>query len=180
MCRLFTLFTMVLALSFASCQGNQKKAQSEGTETATKAEVAVMTPDKVLAEAANLVGQEVSIKGTVDHVCRHGGKKCKISANGATLKIMAGGDIKVFDKELIGSEIIVKGIVKENKMTKEMIAEQEKALKDTAAKAEKAEAKEHCSQSMQGLEAMKKWMADNNKDYYPIYVIAGTSYTKAN
>ena len=179
MCRLFTLVTLMLALSFASCQGNQKKAQNESTETAAKT-VTVLTPDKVLADAASLVGQEIEIKGTVDHVCRHGGKKCKMSANGSTIKIMAGGEIKEFDKALIGTEIIVKGTVTENKITKEMIAEQETALKEAAAKAEKEEVKEHCSSSMQNVEAMKQWMTDNNKDYYPVYVISGTSFKKAN
>ena len=176
--RLFTFFTMAMALTFVSCQGNQKKTQAEEAQKEVKVETVVMTPEKVMEEGAALVGQEVSIKGTVEHVCQHGGKKCRLAGTteGAWIQVMARGEIKQFPKELIGSEIIVKGTVKERQITKEMVAEQEQATKAALDKAETKEAKEHCSSSMGNVEKMKQWMVDNNKDYYAVYFVEGVSF----
>ena len=180
MCRIITFLTMAMALTFVSCQGNQKKVQAEEAKAEVKVEAAVLTPEKVMAEGATLVGKEVSIKGTVNHVCRHGGKKCRLAGTteGAWVQVMARGEIKEFAKELIGSEIVVKGTVKERKITKEMVAEQEKAAKSAMEKAETKEAKHMCSHSMGNVEKMKQWMADNNKDYYAVYFVEGVSFEK--
>ena len=180
MCKLFTFLTLAVALSFASCQGNQKKAQAEEAVAEVKSEAVVLTPEKVIADGATLVGQEVEIKGTVNHVCRHGGKKCRLAGTteGAWIQVMARGEIKEFAKELIGTEIVVKGTVKERQITKEMVAEQEKSVKEAMDKAENDEAKAHCSSSMGNVEKMKQWMADNNKDYYAVYFVEGVSFEK--
>ena len=178
MCRLFTFFTLAVALTFASCQSGQKKAQAEEAVAEVKVETVVMTPEKVLAEGATLVGQEVQIKGTVDHVCHHGGKKCRLAGTteGAWIQVMARGEIKQFAQELVGSEIVVKGTVKERQITKEMVAEQEASVKAAMEKADNKEAKAHCSNSMGNVKEMKQWMLDNNKDFYPVYFVEGVSF----
>ena len=178
MCKLFTFITMTLALTFVSCQGNQKKAHAEEAKAEVKVEAAVVTPEKVMEEGATLVGQEVLVKGTVNHVCHHGGKKCRLAGTteGAWIQVMARGEIKQFPQDLIGSEIVVKGTVKERKITKEMVEGQEKAAKEAMSKAETEEAKQHCSSSMGNVEKMKQWMADNNTDHYSVYFVEGVSY----
>ncbi len=65
------------------------------------------------ANADKYVDKEVEIKGIVDHVCKHGGKKI--------LLVSDDGDIHVFSKErfnedLVGSELIVKGKVIEKRI----------------------------------------------------------------
>ena len=171
---------MALALTLASCQGNQKKAQAEEAQAEVKSEAAVVTPEKVMEEGATLVGQEVMVKGTVNHVCHHGGKKCRLAGTteGAWIQVMARGEIKEFAQDLVGTEIIVKGTVKERKITKEMVEGQEKAAKEAMAKAETNEAKQHCSSSMGNVEKMKQWMADNNKDHYSVFFVEGVSFEK--
>ena len=180
MCRLFTFLSFVMALTFASCQGNQKKAQAEEAKAEVKTATTVVTPEKVMEDGATLVGKEVAVKGTVNHVCRHGGKKCRLAGTteGAWIQVMARGEIKEFAKELIGSEIVVKGTVKERKITKEMIEGQEKAAKEAMAKAETKEAKKHCSSSMGNVEKMKQWMAEHNTDHYSVYFVEGVSFEK--
>ena len=186
MCRLFTLCTLALAFTLASCQGNQKKAQTEETAAEVKTATAIVTPEKVMNEGASLVNQEVFIEGTVTHVCRHGGKKCSLAGTteGAFVQIMARGEIAKFEDELIGTAIKVKGTVKERRITKEMVAEQEKATQETMDQAEKSDAenknevKAHCSHSMHNINTMKQWMTDNNKEYYPVYFVEGVSFEK--
>lgn len=180
MCRLFTFLTVAIALTFASCQGNQKKTQTEDVKSEVKTEAAVVTPEKVMEEGATLIDQEVLIKGTVNHVCHHGGKKCRLAGTteGAWVQVMARGEISAFEQELVGSDIIVKGTVKERRITKEMVEEQEKAVQEAMNNAENKEAKAHCSSSMGNVAKMKQWMADNNKDYYSVYFVEGVSFEK--
>ena len=185
MFKLLTLFTLMLALSFSSCQNKQQTTEKEGTEKSccssqseAKIEKKAFTPEKLMAEGASLVGQQIKIQGTVSHVCKHGGKKCFLTSEDseAGVQVMAGGDIAAFDKELIGSDIVVKGTVKERRVTKDQIAEQENALKEAVKKADSKEKSEHCSHSMQNVDKMKQWITDNSKDYYPVYFVEGISY----
>ena len=183
MCKLLSLFTLMLALSFSSCQNKQQTTEKEGTEKSccssqAKAEKEAFTPEKLMAKGASLIGQEIQIQGTVSHVCKHAGKKCFLTSedSDAAVQVMAGGEIAAFDKELIGSDIVVKGKVQERRITKDQIAEQENALKEAVEKADSKEKSEHCSHSMQNVSKMKQWMADNSKDYYPVYFVEGLSY----
>ena len=177
--KFITILTLALAISLTSCNNAQKQGQEKEVAAAKAAEV--LTPEKVCADGAKMVGQEIEIKGTVTHVCRHAGKKCSLVGENQDLfvQVMAGKKIGSFSADLVGSEIMVKGIVKENRITKETIAQQEEAVKAAAEKAEKAdnkEVKKHCSHSMHNVNKMKQWMADNAKEYYPIYFIEGISF----
>ena len=176
------VLTLALAISLTSC--NSEKKQNQANEAATEIVAKVLTPEQVSADGAKLVDQEIEIKGTVTHVCKHAGRKCSIVGENddVFVQVMAGKKIGSFSADLIGSSIIVKGIVKERRITKETIAEQEAAVKEAAAKAEKAnnaEGKKHCSHSMHNVNTMKQWMTDHAKDYYPIYFVEGISFKVA-
>lgn len=178
MCKFLTVFAVMLALSFSACQNKQKADAEAGTEksccssAAAKAEGQAYSPEKLLADGGSLVDKQVELRGTVSHVCKHAGKKCFLYGENpdVTIQVMAGGDIASFDKELIGSEITVKGVVKEHRIQKEAIEQQEKAVKEGCTQMER------CSHVMSNVKQMKQWMADNGKDYYPIYYVDGTHY----
>lgn len=182
MCKFLTLFVMMVALSFSACQSKQKTGSEDAAEksccssAAVKAEAKAYTPDKLLADGGSLVDKEVEIRGTVSHVCKHAGKKCFLYGENpdVSIQVMANGDIDSFDKELIGSEISVKGVVKEHRIQKNAIEEQEKAVKEEMAK-EGCEM-ERCSHVMSNVNQMKEWMASNGKDYYPVYYVDGVHY----
>lgn len=103
------LFVITL---FVACQNGEKKATDNNDEANT--EVSMETPKVDLKEfysiAADNVDKEVITQGIVDHVCRHGGKKLFLVADDADLHI--DGEER-FDENLTGSEIVVKGIVRE-------------------------------------------------------------------
>ena len=88
---------------------------------------------------------------------------------------MAGGDIKAFDKKQIGQEIRVKGIVKEHRIQKEAIEKQEKSVTEEMSQ-EGCTEMERCKSVMSNVKQMKRWMADNEKDYYPVYYVDGQHY----
>jgi len=81
--------------------------------TATTDKITVVKPDNFQDMAADLVGKEVEIEGMVVHVCKHGGKKMFIIGENpdVSVKITASDKVSVFEPELEGSTVHVKGIV---------------------------------------------------------------------
>jgi hypothetical protein len=68
---LFSLF----ALFLFSC-GNNPKGQEQPATAAPEAETLVYSVDELYENAADVVDKEVIVKGTVMHVCQHGGQRC--------------------------------------------------------------------------------------------------------
>ena len=61
-------------------------------------------------KAADFIDKEVKVAGIVDHVCKHGGKKLFLVNDDADVHVES--DTR-FDDALIGSEVIVTGVVRE-------------------------------------------------------------------
>lgn len=106
------VFLFVLALAVAGC-ANQKK------ETAVEAEpeAVVLSVDELMDQAETLAGSEVTVKGTVMHVCQHGGQRCFLMGSGEEIiiRVEASEEIGTFSQEQMGSELEVVGIFKEVK-----------------------------------------------------------------
>ena len=105
---------IVLSIVLFSC-GNQK-SQNQSAENVEK-EVVVITVDELYQNASDLADSEVMVKGTVMHVCQHGGQRCFLmgSNEDINIRIEAGEKIGAFSQELMGSELEVVGILKEVK-----------------------------------------------------------------
>ena len=105
------LLIFIITTLLISCKTENKK-----TEEVTTLEV-VGTPILALGEfdtkAAEFVNKEVKVQGIVDHVCKHGGKKI--------LLVTDAGDVHVFSEErfdeaLMGNEVMVTGVVLEERI----------------------------------------------------------------
>lgn len=165
------LSLLFLACVFLACGNKQKQEQ-----TASQPEVVVFTVDNLIPVAEENKDQEVLVSGIVTHVCKHSGQKCFIVGDddNFSLRIEAKGDIGSFDQELIGSTIRVKGILKEQlRLTAEELDEKEK---ETLAKKESGEDEETCNTELNSIAGWRKWMQDNNKNYYAIYYVEGKTY----
>jgi len=110
------LFLSALVLSISCVDSNKKDNKTEAS-TIESTETTIEKPVLALADfdvtAAKWVNKEVQVKGIVDHVCKHGGKKL--------LLVNDNGDVHIesetrFDDALIGDEITLTGIVKEFKV----------------------------------------------------------------
>ncbi|WP_418895463.1 hypothetical protein [Limibacterium fermenti] len=173
------LITMaVMSLFLASCgNATQKKtSDAEQTETAAVSDLTVYELDSLLAHAEDFVGQTVKVRGHVTHTCKHSGKRCFLAGNdeNASLRVEAGGEIGGFNRELVGSELEIKGIVRERKLTQEYINQYEKDVE--AQKIEEDGSAETCKAELNNIESMRQWMNANNKEYYPIYYMDGEDY----
>lgn len=69
----------------------------------------------LLENTADYAGSVISVSGTVNHVCKHGGKKLFIMGDDpeGRFKITAGESVGAFEVELEGSTITVTGVVEE-------------------------------------------------------------------
>lgn len=202
--KLSAVLLMTAVMMSCNCNTNSKSCNDSSSATATSdtaekksccagtadtsvvasksSELTSLTMANFEEKAQALLGKKVKISGWVSHVCSHSGKKCFITDKEETMKIRveAKGEINGFNKELSGSEIIVAGIVRESKISKENIAEWEATIK-AKAKAQKTEdGTEHCTAEIGNINKMKSWMVDNKKDFYPVYFIDGMSYEEVN
>ena len=106
MTRLITFVTLLILV--ASCGNQAGKAD-------TKLDAAEITVADFLAKASPMVEQAVRVKGTVVHVCRHGGQRLFITGENPEdrVRITTGEDIAEFEVALEGSQIEIVGVVKE-------------------------------------------------------------------
>lgn len=126
------LFFFAVAATFASCcnQNTNKNTAVNGDSIAVQA----ITVDSFLIVAADFVGKEITISGTVDHVCKHGGKQVKIFSSCPSKFIFAkaGETIGSFRAELTGSDAYFTGTVLETRMDLAYVDEWEKTITESA------------------------------------------------
>ena len=170
-------FVLVAVLSLTAC-GNGNK--STNNESSAKEETVAISKavyvDDLLTNAASQVDKEVIVKGVITHTCKHSGRRCFIVGQDqkTSIRVEAKGNIGGFNRELIGSEIAVKGILRENRLTKEYIDQMEEQVNDKQGKEDGSA--ETCEAEMNNINGMREWMKANNKDFYSLYFIDGQEY----
>ena len=166
------LLACMATLAFTSCSKTQQTTDNSEQTTSNDC----YTVESLLASADKLVNDTITVKGTVTHTCKHSGRRCFIVGEDTRLSIRveAKGEIGGFNRELIGSDIIVKGIVKEHRLTYEYINQVEENL--NAKMQGEDGSSESCESEMSNIAHMKQWMKENNKDYYANYFIYGLNY----
>ncbi len=168
-------------------KGNEAASSDNVPECCKNKEMELLFPSEVAAKADFYLGKDVAVRGYVKKVCCSG-SKCFLADNEeaeTSLTMMANEEIGKYDKNLKGKNVKFIGVVKENRITKEMIAAEEAKQAQAesekksccSGKAEKNDEKEHkhCSKGKDYSE-MKKWMEENEKDYYPVYFVEVKKY----
>ena len=122
---------MVAAAMIAACFmmvscGNAKKQQAQTAEQVAVA----MSIDDVMAKAADLVEQTVTIEGVCTHTCSHGAKKMFLvgSDDSKTLRVEA-GELGAFDTKVVNQVVTVKGVLKEERIDEAYLVDWENRLK---------------------------------------------------
>ena len=122
---------MMAAAMLAACFmmvscGNAKKQSQSAEQVSTVA----MGIDEVMAKAADLVEQSVTIEGVCTHTCSHGAKKMFLvgSDDSKTLRIEA-GELGAFDTKVVNQVVTVKGILKEERIDEAYLVDWENRLK---------------------------------------------------
>ena len=117
---------MAACVMMVSC-GNAKKQQAQSAEQVA---IAALSIDEVMAKAADLVDQTVTIEGVCTHTCSHGAKKMFLvgSDDSKTLRIEA-GELGAFDTKVVNNNVTVKGILKEERIDEAYLVDWENRLK---------------------------------------------------
>ena len=106
----FVLISL-MSILFLGCNNASKQNENQ---TAEKSAV-VYSVDDLYANAAELEGKEVVVKGTVMHVCKQGGGRCFLmgSTEDMNIRVEAGEKIGAFSQEQMGSDLTITGVFKE-------------------------------------------------------------------
>ncbi|MGC9373848.1 MAG: hypothetical protein ACP5DQ_02260 [Bacteroidales bacterium] len=114
---------LFIALVLFSC-GTKKQKENQETTTKTLSAISV---DKILSNTSDFIDKEVMVEGLVNHVCSHSGKRMFILGEKPdnALKITPNNKIGIFEKELEGNRVIIKGVLKELIIDDEYIAQLE-------------------------------------------------------
>lgn len=124
-------FIAIFALAMlAGCQTNTQKTEAAAEEVVVE-EVVLVPLDDFKNKAGELVGKQIVLNGTIDHVCKHGGQKMFMvnQDSDARIKITTGEDMAAFNTELEGENLKVLGVVDELRIDEEWLREWEEELK---------------------------------------------------
>lgn len=181
------LYAVSAALIMASCVGGNTTKNNANSacssecgsscESSTKtADVKSYKLEELLMAAEGLVDTEVVVVGTITHTCKHSGRRCFMVGDDqkTSFRIEAKGDIGGFNRELIGSELAVKGMLRENRLTNEYLDAWEEKVVEKQGKEDGSA--ESCGSETANINSMREWMKKNNKEYYSLYFMDGTSF----
>jgi hypothetical protein len=178
---LFSLAIIVFLITGCFNQADN----DNGTDSEAPAEEVTLAT--LLSETGNFVDKPVKVSGTVDHVCKHGGKKMFIFGKNPDdrIKITTGEKMSSFDPALEGSDVFVSGIVREMRVDEDYLMNWEMEL--TANKNEKkkhmevgsgegkhepGESEENsAADEMNQISSMRKQLEDSGKDHLSFYSI---------
>lgn len=171
--KIFYLAAAVMMIILASCGGKTAEKQTVEETPVVNIDKAMYLED-ILDSASAYVDKEIVIRGIVDHTCTHSGRRCFLLGKdpSLTMRVEAKGNIGGFNRELSGSEIAVKGTLREKFISEEEIKAMEQQL---AEKVEK-EGADHCDSEAKAIQSMRKWMKDNNRDAFSEYYVDGTDF----
>ena len=125
------IFITAAVISLNSCNSTKTENKEEtDVETTANEATAMLDPKAVIADSETFDGAEVVLKGTVVHVCKHSGKRLHLMGADEKTKIrVEAGEIGKFERELEGSEILVKGVFKREIIDEEYLSKWESELK---------------------------------------------------
>jgi hypothetical protein len=120
----------VAALFFVACQNQTEKTVEKTVEAEVVEGPIVITVGSFDTKAGELVGKEVVITGTADHICKHDGKKLfMIDVNEeGRVKVTTGEGLPAFNSEYEGYDFKVTGIVDEMIVDEEYLREWEEEV----------------------------------------------------
>jgi hypothetical protein len=148
---------------------------------------AVVSADNLIANIDKYVKRKVKIEGYIAHICGFNGKKMKMMSDNGEVIVIIPHDNNRFDASLSEKRISVYGMVKEERLSKKYIDEQEKErallchvdqrpCKDTIWVNAKIEAGVAGSISKKDIEFLRDKMERKGKDYVSIVSIICEEY----
>lgn len=178
-----------MTLGLASC-GNDSNKSKEQT-SAEEVTPAALEVAQVLADPDSLVGDTIEIEGICTHICKHGGGKIFLmgSDDTKTLRVEAGESIGSFPQETVNSIVRVTGVLVEDRIDEDYLAQWEAQIADQAKEAQgeggcaadmKANAEAEANSVRERIANFRSRIAERTekegKPYVSLYHMEGLSY----
>lgn len=179
-----------MTLGLASCGGDNNKSKEQAS-TAEEANPAALEVDQVLADPDSLVGDTIKVEGVCTHICKHGGGKIFLmgSDDTKTLRVEAGESIGSFPQETVNSIVRVTGVLVEDRIDEDYLAQWEAQIADQAKEAQgeggcaadmKANAEAEANSVRERIANFRSRIAERTeregKAYVSLYHMEGLSY----
>ena len=121
------------------------------------------------AQGAKYLDKEVQTQGIVDHVCKHGGKKILLVADGVDVHVFSE---ERYDEAVVGKEIVVTGIVKEDRTDEAALLKIEEDAINIHSEGEEGETRQERMISYVNMmrDSLKNAGVDHFSEYYLDYV----------
>ncbi|MFZ1731135.1 MAG: hypothetical protein WBQ23_14340 [Bacteroidota bacterium] len=121
----------LIALVFSACGQKQEAENADAGK--------VMTVSQLMENPAQYIDKEVTLDGTVTHVCKHGGRRIHLTdlEPNVTVRIEAPENMAAFARELEGSDVTVSAVLRETRIDAAYLDEWEAEVKAAEAEAAK-------------------------------------------
>ena len=181
------LLGMTLGLASCGDNSNKNKEQASAEEVAP----AALEVDQVLADLDSLVGDTIEIEGICTHICKHGGGKIFLmgSDDTKTLRVEASESIGSFPQETVNSIVRVTGVLVEDRIDEDYLAQWEAQIADQAKETQgeggcaadmKANAEAATNSVLERIANFRSRIAERTekegKPYVSLYHMEGLSY----
>lgn len=125
------LSTIVFIIALSACENKNVKTSDQDQENIKSDEVIFVELKDFEDKAPELVGKQVQLSGTIDHVCKHGGQKMFIVNRDSEerVKIVTGENMAAFNTELEGESVAVTGTVEELRIDEDYLRDWEEEMK---------------------------------------------------
>lgn len=178
-----------MTLGLASCEDNSNKSKEQAA--AEEMTPAALEVDQVLADPDSLVGDTIEIEGVCTHICKHGGGKIFLmgSDDTKTLRVEAGESIGSFPQETVNSIVRVTGVLVEDRIDEDYLAQWEARIADQAKETQgeggcaadmKANAEAATNSVLERIANFRSRIAERTekegKPYVSLYHMEGLSY----
>ncbi len=143
--------------------------QKEDNSNKTETEVIFIPLKNLQEKGAEYLDKVVETQGIVDHVCKHGGKKLLLVADGADVHIF---NDERFDENLMTQEIKVQGTVKEDRIDEAYLLELEEEAINSHSEGEDSEQRQERIINFVNTmrDSLKNAQVDHFSEYYLEYI----------
>ena len=181
---------LFIPLFFVSCT-NQSPKQSENSDASSESVIAEVNIHDLLADSEAFLGKSVSIKGTVDHVCEHGGQRMFVieTASEGRVKVTPNENIAAFKTDLEGQSIKLIGIVEEQRIDEDYLKEwEEEIMADVdmgddkgegshlGGNTEKGGSDADIDEEMEKVNKLRQKIAESGRGYLAYYSVLCSEY----
>lgn len=167
------IFLLIVSVLIFSCKTESKQKIEENSQTTVISKTPVLALAEFDDKAGEFINKEVEVKGIVDHVCTHGGKKILLVNDNANVHITSD---ERFDENLKGSEISVIGVVLEERIDEAACLKMEED--NIKSHAEGASSKAQFEAKTNHIQQYRDLMKTKNIDYVSLYSLKYISHSE--